>query len=266
MKPIGLFTASHFGIGLSTVRELMYPSCPWVVFWLLPFLALAPQARANLITNGSFESIIPTLSTNGICTTDTAVYPSVDPGFYPACSASGWTGIYQIGNGATIGVYGVSFGIPQPDPDGASNALILQAELDVAPTATQSVNIPTTGLYTLTFYVANRSEPTVDDGPQTVSVLLDGTAIAGGTYDDLPAAWTLETLDFTASAGSHSLTLEGLEETSGATSANVSAFVDDVSLVPKTTNTPEPSSFSLLALALIALATGVLLARKRVAL
>ncbi len=190
MKPIGLFTASHFGIGLSTVRELMsFTLFANVVFWLLPFLALAPQARANLITSGSFDSISPTLSTNGICTTDNAVYPSVDPGFYPACSASGWTGIYQIGNGATIGVYGVSFGIPQPDPDGASNALILQAELDVAPTATQSINIPTTGLYTLTFYVANRSEPTVDDGPQTVSVLLDGTAIAGGTYDDLPAAW-----------------------------------------------------------------------------
>jgi hypothetical protein len=36
----------------------------------------------------------------------------------------------------------------------------------------------------------------------------------------------------------HSLTLEGLDETSGAISANVSAFVADVSLVPASTAPP----------------------------
>jgi hypothetical protein len=237
-----------------------------VLCWigLLPLLTLAPQARANLITNGSFESVTPALSTNGICTTDPAVYPAADPGDYPACFASGWTGDYQIGNGATIGFDGVSFGIPQPDPSG-SNALILQAELDLAPTATQSVDIPTAGLYTLTFYVANRSTPAADDEHQTVSVLLDGAAITGGTYGDLPAAWTLETLTFSASAGSHSLTLEGMDETSGVLSANVTAFVDDVSLAPEAASTPEPSTYSLIGLALIALATAVRLTRHRCA-
>lgn len=231
-------------------------SC-WI--WLLPFLGLASQARADLITNGSFEAVTPVLSANGICTTDQAAYPAQDPGFYPACSASGWTGDYQIGKDATIGFAGVSFGIPQPDPDG-SNALILQTEEDLAPTATQSISILSTGLYTLTFYVANRSTAGAN-GPQTVSVLWDDTLVAGGTFSDLSDAWTLETLDFSASAGSHSLTLEGLETSSSAVSARVSAFVDDVSLVPEAATTPEPSSFLLLGLALIALVTAVGLTR-----
>ena len=215
------------------------PSSFGVVFWLLAFLAVASPARANLVTNGTFASVSPVLSKNGVCTTDRAIYPAVDPGYYPACSASGWTGTYQIGNGVTTGYSGVSFGIPQPDPDGASNALILQAEKNVAPTATQSISLPTTGSYALTFYVANRSKPAADSGPQTVSVLLDNAVIAGGTYANLSGVWTLKTLTFSTGAGSHSLTFQGLDETSGSTAANVAAFVDGVSLVPA--GTPPPA-------------------------
>jgi uncharacterized protein (TIGR03437 family) len=203
----------------------------WFILASVFLLGLAPQARADLITNGNFASVSPALSKNGICTTDRAVYPAVDPGYYPACTANGWTGEYQIGNGATIGYAGVSFGIPQPDP-GGGNALILQAEHNLAPSAAQTISIPITGLYTLSFYVANRSSPTGDDGPQTVSVLLDNTVIPGGIYAKLPASWTLETLIFSTTVGTHSLTFEGMDETSGATGANVAAFVDDVSLIP----------------------------------
>ena len=225
---------------------------------VLPLLALAPQARADLITDGNFASVSPTLRTNGICTTDPAVYP------YGACTAAGWTGNYQIGNGRTVGIFGVSFGIPQPDPNGSTNALILQSATHLAPTATQSITLPTAGLYTLSFYVANRSTPAGNNGPQTVSVLLDNAAIAGGIYHNLPDAWTLETLDFSASAGNHTLTLEGLTTSSSAVSAHVTAFVDDVSLLPETVSvsTPEPSSCALLGLALIVLATAT---RKRFA-
>jgi hypothetical protein len=230
--------------------------------YLLFLVVLAPQVKANLITNGNFGSISPSIPANGICTTNPAVYPAVDPGAYPLCSASGWSGNYQIANGSSIGVFGVSFGVPQPYPNGAANALILQAELDLAPTATQSINLPTAGLYTLSFYLANRSTPAVDDGPQTVSVLLDGTAIAGGTYSGLPHTWTLESLTFDAAAGTHSLTLEGLDETSGAIAANVSAFVDDVSLA-SATSVPEPTASSLLGLAFMVLATALRATRKR---
>jgi len=200
------------------------------VFSLLVIPALAAHAEADLITNGNFASVSPALSKNKICTTDRSIYPAVDPGYYPSCTATGWTGTYQIGNGATVGYSGVSFGIPQPDPGEGGNALILQAERNVAPTATQSINIPTTGMYTLTFYVANRSTPAVDAGPQTVYVSLDSAPI--GTYSKLSAAWTIETLSLSISAGSHTLTFAGQDETSGATSSNVAAFVDGLSLVP----------------------------------
>jgi len=208
----------------------------WLLCTTAIALALSPRAAAGIITNGSFADVSPTVPANGICTTNPAVYPAVEPGAYPACIATGWTGNYQIASGRSIGAFGVSFGIPQPYPNGTTNALILQAELNLAPTATQSINIPATGFYTLTFYVANRSN--VNNGPQTVSVLLDNALISGGTYSNLPAKWTLETLTFSVSAGIHSLTLEGLAETSGATSANVAAFVAEVSLVAASTAPP----------------------------
>lgn len=199
-------------------------------------LTLIPQAHANLITNGSFEDVTPVMSPNEICYSATGTP-------YPLCTATGWTSLYQIGNGATIGVFGVSFGIPQPEPDG-SHALILQE----TNAATQlGIIFPTTGDYTLTFNAANRSN--VNNGPQTVALLLDGTAISGGTFTGLPAAWTLETLNFSASAGSHSITFEGL-----ISSADATAFIDNVSLVPQASSaTPEPSSLTLVALAAMAL-------------
>jgi hypothetical protein len=220
---------------------------------LVPFalLALAPQVKANLITNGDFSSVTPSLKTNGICTTDPAVYP------YGSCSAEDWTGQYQIGDGRTSGIFGVSFGVPQPDPGGATDALILQTYLhEVTPTATQSIDFPTTGVYALSFYAANRSTPAGNNGPQTVSVLLDNSLLPGGTFSKLSGAWTKESLDFSATAGIHSLTLEGLISSTG----DVSAFIDDVSLAPAVT-TPEPSTFSLVALVLLMAFAG--LTRKR---
>ena len=224
---------------------------------VIPLLAIA--AKANVITNGSFETVSPSIPANGICTTNQAIYPSVDPGAYPACAATGWTGNYQIANGNSVGVFGVSFGIPQPYPDG-SNALILQAELNVAPTATESIDFTTAGLYTLSFFAANRSTPTVDDGPQTIFALLDNSLITGGTFANLPAGWTLETVTFDATAGIHSLTLEGLDETSGLPADNVSAFVDAVSLTPQNATVPEPSSIELSGLGVIGL---ILLVNRR---
>jgi hypothetical protein len=80
----------------------------------LLLMACAPYAEASIIANGNFAAVSPAVPANGICTTNPAVYPAVDPGAYPACTASGWTGNYQIANGSSIGVFGVSFGVPQP--------------------------------------------------------------------------------------------------------------------------------------------------------
>jgi hypothetical protein len=206
------------------------------------FFVAAPWASADLIVNGSFETVTPALSANGICTSEPSVYP------YSACSATGWSGEYQIGNGTTIGIGGSSFNIPQPDPGGSGQALILQGAVA---SASQSFDVTAPGVYTLTFFAANRDSPAFpnDNGPQTLTVSLDGVNIAGGTYSALPTTWTRETLNITLASGIQSLSFEGLGNGSG----DVSAFVDDVSLV---SSTPEPSS---LALALMLLPAGVFL-------
>jgi hypothetical protein len=218
----------------------------WPVLASAILFVAVPQVNADLIINGNFATVTPALPLNGICITIAA-------SIYPQCSATGWTGYYQIGNGATIGIGGSSFNIPQPDPGGSSQALILQSYPSLTqPTATQSFNVPITGLYTLTFFAANRYSPSYANtsGPQTLTVSLDGATIAGGIYTALPTSWTLETLNFTAIAGINSLTFAGL----ATSSTDVSAFVDAVSLVPQ--STPEPSSFVLL---LMALTTGVVI-------
>jgi hypothetical protein len=143
---------------------------------LFAFVAL--HAQADLISNGSFETTSGTLATGAVCTTRPDIYPAQQPGAYPLCSATGWTGTYQIGSGTALGIFGVAFGIPQPDPDG-HNALILQAELNVFPIATQSVSLLSDGTYALSFFAANRATAGAN-GPQTISVLLDGTTV--GTF------------------------------------------------------------------------------------
>ena len=226
-------------------------------------MLLASAANAGLISNGNFSSVSPSIPDNGICTTNPAKYPAVDPGAYPACTASGWTGSYELANGSAIGVFGVTFGVPQPFP-GGGNALALQAEYDLLPTASQTINLPSAGDYTLTFYAVNRGAPAANAGPQTVSVLLDDALIAGGTFAKLPFTWTEETLTVDTTAGSHTLTFEGLDETTKVTTDNVAAFIGDVSLNPTGSliPTPEPSTFALLGLTFIGIGAKALCSQR----
>ena len=192
-------------------------------------LFLVQSARANLITNGSFEAVTPALSTNQICSSPGSGYP------YSTCTSADWSGKYQIGDGTTIGIGGSSFHIPQPDPDG-SNALILQS---AGAYASQSVDVLSAGSYSLTFYIANRSNSPYN-GPQTLNVMLDGASL--GTYDDVPYSWTLESLPVDLTAGEH--TLEFMTEVSG----DRTTFVDDVSLATPSSAVPEPGTLALVGL------------------
>lgn len=208
---------------------------------LLSLTALTPATATSLITNGNFANVTPSLTTNEICSSNTAVFG------YSPCTAAGWTGTYQIGNGATVGIYGVSFGIPQPDPGGTTNALILQTNSN----ASQSVVIPATGMYSLTFYTANRSN--VNNGPQTFEALLDGTVLA--TYTDLPGTWTPEAVSFDASAGTHTVEFLGIDPSK----TDQTAFIDDVNLGSPT---PEPATLALFGLSLAGFAARARVLRK----
>jgi len=202
-------------------------------------VSLSPLAIGqNLISNASFETVVPAIPANSYCGT-------------PTCTASDWSGSYQVGNAAAS-----PWDIPQPDPNG-KNALILQKQAS----AGQSITLPFAGTYELTFYIANRSFSGYS-GPQTVTVSLDGVLIKGGTFGDLPYTWTQESLSVSASAGAHTLTFTGLGDNGG----DVTAFVDEVSLqrvdIPTTTTlkvapstAPQGTPISLTALVAAANAT-----------
>jgi len=197
----------------------------------------AYSANPNLISNGSFEVVTPSATLGGIC-------ESVAGGPYKICSATGWSGSYQIGNGPASGVpSGInnSFNIPQPDPAGV-NALILQG---TGASATESFSVGASGTYDLTFYLANRATPGYN-GAQTVDVLFDDTVLPGGTYTGLSSAWTVKSLLLTASAGTHTLTFKGL----GNGGRDVTAFVDNVVFAGAV---PEPGSILMLSVGLVTL-------------
>lgn len=201
----------------------------------IPALALLglitlPVARASLITNGTF-STSGSLVTNQACTTDTTAYS------YGSCSVPGWTGNFEIENGGAI------FSIPQPDPGGATNALILQSLSTMTPSASQVVDFVTPGTYQLTFYLANRA----GYPGQTVAVSIDGTTLSGGTIDP-STSWTLETLTFNETAGDHTLEFAG-----AVSSSDQSAFVDDVTLTAQS-SVAEPDSLMLMGTGLLAFA------------
>jgi hypothetical protein len=186
-----------------------------IAYVLLPALLISAAAVGeNLISNGSFETVVPTVPTDGACFTFVGT----------ECLATDWSvlsGHYAIGNGPG-NANGSSYGIPQPDPNG-DNALILQQADAIA---SQKVTLPASGKYSLTFYLANRQYEL--DGLQTVTVSLDNELISGGKFADIPYSWTKESLSFSATAGTHTLTFAGL----GNNGADVSAFLDEVVLQP----------------------------------
>jgi hypothetical protein len=72
-------------------------------------------------------------------------------------------------------------------------------------------------------------------------VLLDFVALAGGTFTPSLVQWNPETVTFSTTAGSHTLTFQGKVD-----SNDDSAFIDKVSLVGSAPPVPEPGSLALL--------------------
>jgi hypothetical protein len=208
-------------------------------FWGGVMLAMSTPSFAlpNLITNGSLETVTPGFSTFNVCTTITGTV-------YALCTATGWTGAYQIGKGPTPGI-GPTFTVPQPEPDG-SDVLILQGG-PASAAATTQFDVATAGTYQLSFFIANRSTPGFN-GPQTVQLQLDGKLVNGGTFSQLPATWAHELLPLALSVGTHNLTFQGFDPSG----ADVTAFVDNVALTAPQA-APEPGGWALTLVGITAL-------------
>ena len=190
----------------------------------------ASAVAQNHILNGGFEQISLTLPYNGACPSPGAPSGALSGA---ACTAEGWTGSYYVANGPTYFGSGASFGVPMPLPDGGQSAILQTFHDWGGPYVQTSVSLPNSGLFVLSFFLANRSYPSRDSAPQTVSVYWDGEVIPGAVFSMLPEMWTKYEIEFSAEAGIHTLSFAG----ESVSSRDQTAFLDGVSLISAV---PEP--------------------------
>jgi hypothetical protein len=199
-------------------------------------MAAAPMARADLMTDGSFENVTPSLTFNNICSSSVAYS-------FCACTATDWSGTYQIASGSS------AFGIPQPDPDGVDVAVLQSLANGTTPSLSQVIDFGSSSSFTLDFFLLNRG----GYNPQTVTVELDGTPITGGSFTP-GTVWEEDAVTFSTTAGDHTLTFVGSTEDVD----DQTAFLDDVTL----NSAPEPSSLMLMGTGLLAGFVGLIRRKK----
>ena len=189
-------------------------------------LAAIPAARANLLTNGGFE-------------TENAT-PAIPP---PGWTASG-DGLAIDSSFAHSGTYDVAFTALSTD---ASPGTLSQT---VATTSGQS--------YTLSFWLLDQN---LIVGAEAFNVSFgafsssySGGSLTGGSYANLVV--TIPTTDVTST--STTLSFTGIQDSTGSSPV---FNLDDVSLVPNTPAIPEPPTAALLGVALAL--TALCAARRR---
>ena len=193
---------------------------------MLLALALIPNGReaavAAIIADGGFE---------------TPDIPNSSFDLSPAGAA--WS--FQGNSGIIDSPSG--YGAPPP-PDGEQLALLQVSGTTFLSNFSQTISLPSTGAYSLSYFDAGRSVG--QPGNVAYEVLLDSTPIhADATTTGQP--FTLTTVPFTAAAGSHVLAfrISPLQP-----SGDNSAFFDDIRIIP------EPASLALLTLAGLSLVLG----------
>lgn len=207
-----------------------------IVFGVVILSLLGSTARANLITNSSFET--PTVTVGGFTNF-----------LNGSTSITGWT---VVGREVSIvSTSYASFGLTFPAEDG-SQWLDLTGDLSNAAEGVQQTVATTPGLtYDLSYFVGNQVNP---GGPygmtSTVKVLVDGTLIqtstnsmgAGGTMQ----VWEQFNTSFVAASSSTTVAFMNGDPSSDNTNG-----LDNIVLVqgPPTSTVPEPSTFIMWALA-----------------
>lgn len=162
----------------------------------------------NLLANGGFEA--------GATATGAYLYSPTDQGPWV------WVG----GSGVTGANSGFTSANSSP-PEGR-----LGAFLQSTGTIAQTFSAPSAGSFFVSFRVVNRANYGCQ---QTVAVSIDGGTVLQMPIpaSPIPNVWmSAATPSFNLSAGTHTLQLTGL------TSADCTAFIDDVQLAPATTFTP----------------------------
>ena len=187
-------------------------------------LTIAAPARSQIIANGSFES--PAISANTF-----TYFSLLEDG------AAGWS--YSGDAGLIHGPSGFS---APPAPAGSQIGFLQLT--DVAgdfSSIYQTITLPATGLYTLTFQDAGRNFGFQQTAPY--DVWLDGGVIYSDSVSN-GQPFTLETVNFAATAGPHVLTFRLAQDLG---EFAVAIYLDDVKVIP------EPSGSVLLATGIAAL-------------
>lgn len=208
------------------------------MFMILAVGLLAPTARANLLTNGSFET--PVVPAGGF-----ANFNSGSTGI------TGWTV-----TGPQVSVVSktyTSFGFSFPAEDGAQWLDLTGYVSNAVEGVEQAVSTTAGATYDLSYFVGNQVNPGGPYGTtSTVNVYVDGVLIqtavnssgAGGTTQ----VWQQFSASFVAASGS--TTLKFLN---GDPRTDYTNGLDNVVLTAGTTSpVPEPSTLAMFALALCA--------------
>ncbi len=221
---------------LSVARSIL----PWKVVLgvvILSFLAL--PARANLITNGSFETpLVPAGGFTNFASGSTLI--------------TGWT---VVGPQASIvSTSYVSFGLKFPAEDGKQWLDLTGDASNKVEGVEQTIATTPGAIYDLSYFVGNQVNPGGPYGTtSTVDVLVNGKVIQKAT-NSMGAGGTSQVWEqFSASfvAASSSTTIEFLNEDPPTDNTN---GLDNIVVTQGTTSStvPEPSTFIMFVLAVCA--------------
>jgi hypothetical protein len=226
-------------------------------------LAAAPGAHANVIVqDGSFET--PTVP-------PPTGYPTyTNPGYVYNPMGGQWTfsGDSGIVSYSPATSSGFTTPVNAPAPEDGNQYAFLQVATATTGFVSQSIVLPTTGVYDLSFYAAGRPDvnpgnaPYGPDGNADFDVTLTpsvGVSDVLGNFSTTSTTsgggFSLDSASFTAAAGDYTLTFAN---TTPFYTGDHTAFIDNVNISPA----PEPSQFGMLALVGVGLGGLMLRARK----